>query len=278
MADKISVLIQSILEAPTQENINKVKSQIQSAIGNVTSKSGSKGIKLLNPEEIDIYIKKLQNEIQRIQFRTPKVFDSEVVKKELNNLNIEFDKLRNGETTIKKVSLQMDNLKTQIVGASSALKNVNKDGYSFAQMLGLTAKKIAIWGLSTTLVYGVWRQIKQGISYISELDNSLNEIRIVTNKTQQEVNNLALSYNKLAKEMSVTTKEVASTAADLFRQGLDEGQVEERMRAVIQYAKISAISLEESNKIITATANATGESVRKIVDIFAYLGRFCPAA
>jgi len=272
MADKISVLIQSILEAPTQENINKVKSQIQSAIGNVTSKTGSKGIKLLNQEEIDIYIKKLQNEIQRIQFRTPKVFDNEAVKKELNNLNIEFDKLRNGETTTKKVSLQMDNLKTQIVGASSALKNVNKDGYSFTQMLELAAKKVAIWGLSTTLVYGVWRQIKQGISYISELDNSLNEIRIVTNKTQQEVNNLALSYNKLAKEMNVTTREIASTAADLFRQGLDEGQVEERMKAIIQYAKISGISLEESNKIITATANATGESVQKIIDVFAYLG------
>jgi len=104
------------------------------------------------------------------------------------------------------------------------------------------------------------------------LYNSLNEIRIVTNKTQQEVNNLALSYNKLAKEMNVTTKEVASTAADLFRQGLNDSQVEERMKAIIQYAKISGISLEESNKIITATANATGESVRKIVDIFAYLG------
>jgi hypothetical protein len=50
------------------------------------------------------------------------------------------------------------------------------------------------------------------------------------------------------------------------------------MRAVIQYAKISSISLDESNKIITATANATGESVQKIVDVFAYLGRFCPAA
>ena len=154
MDNKISVLIQSILEAPTQENINKVKSQIQSAIGKVTSKSGSNGIKLLNQEEIDIYIKKLQNEIQRIQFRTPKVFDNEAVKKELNKLNIEFDKLRNGETTTKKVSLQMDNLKTQIVGASSALKNVNKDGYSFTQMLELATKKIAIWGLSTSFVYG----------------------------------------------------------------------------------------------------------------------------
>jgi TP901 family phage tail tape measure protein len=44
------------------------------------------------------------------------------------------------------------------------------------------------------------------------------------------------------------------------------------MKAIIQYAKISSISLDESNKIITATANATGESVQKIIDIFALLG------
>ena len=72
--------------------------------------------------------------------------------------------------------------------------------------------------------------------------------------------------------MSVTTKELASTAADLFRQGLDNEQVEERMKGIVQYAKISSISVEDSNKIITATANATGESVEKIIDIFALLG------
>src|SRR5690606_14612648 len=121
-------------------------------------------------------------------------------------------------------------------------------------------------------IFGTLRQIKEGIAYITELDNSLNEIRIVTNKTQQEVNNLALSYNKLAKEMSVTTKEIAGTAAELYRQGLTDAEVERRMRAIIQYAKISSISLDEANKIITATANATGESVQKIIDIFAYLG------
>ena len=95
---------------------------------------------------------------------------------------------------------------------------------------------------------------------------------IVTGKTQTEVNKLANSYNSLAKEMNVTTRELAGQAADLFRQGLDNSQVEERMKVIIQYAKISSISLEESNRIITATANATGESVQKITDIFAFLG------
>jgi HAMP domain-containing protein len=132
--------------------------------------------------------------------------------------------------------------------------------------------KLALWGAAASTVYAPLRQLKLGISYLGELDNALNEIRIVTNKTQDEVNNLGSSYNKLAKEMSVTTKELASTSADLYRQGLNDNQVEERMKGIIEYAKISSISLDQSNKIITATANATGESVNKIIDIFALLG------
>lgn len=168
---------------------------------------------------------------------------------------------------------------------SHASRNAMVDTLTWSKAIQTAWKRMAQWFTGGILFFGVLQQIKQGISYISELDNSLNEIRIVTNKTQQEVNNLAMSYNKLAKDMSVTTKEIASTAADLFRQGLNEGQVEERMKAIIRYAKISGISLEESNKIITATTNATGESVQKIIDIFALLGDMtasgkliCPAA
>ena len=95
--------------------------------------------------------------------------------------------------------------------------------------------------------------------------------------TTEEVYKLATGYNKLAKEMNVTTGEIAKTSANLFRQGLDSSQVEERMKSIIKYAKISSISLQQSDKIITATANATGESVTKIIDLFALLGRFCPS-
>ena len=144
------------------------------------------------------------------------------------------------------------------------------DGFfkNFVKNMG----KMATWGIAGTLIYGSLNIIKEGISYLSDLDNSLNQIRIVTGNTQIEVEKLADSYNDLAKEMSVTTKEIAGTAASLFRQGLDNSQVEERMKGIIEYAKISSITLQQSDKIITATANATGESVQKIIDIFALLG------
>jgi len=121
-------------------------------------------------------------------------------------------------------------------------------------------------------IYGSLRLFKQGVTYVMELDNALNEIRIVTGMTQEEVEVLGTSYGKLAEAMSVSTREIAKEAAELYRQGLSGEEVIERMKSIIMYAKISGIAISESNKIITATANATGESVSKITDIFAYLG------
>ena len=110
------------------------------------------------------------------------------------------------------------------------------------------------------------------MTYVNDLSNSLNQIRIVTGQTEEQVNKLATSYNSLAKLMSVSTKDIASTAVDLYRQGLQGIDVDERMEAIIKYAKISSLSLADSNKIITATMNATGESAQKVIDIFSYLG------
>jgi len=173
---------------------------------------------------------------------------------------------------IKDVGVYVDKATGKMYQFQNVQRNIMVDTLTWTKAISTALKRMAQWAIGGTLFFGTLRQIKTAVSYVSELDNALNEIRIVTNKTQEEVNQLGLSYNKLAKEMSVTTREIVSTAADLFRQGLNDSQVEERMKAIIQYAKISSISLEESNKIITATANATGESVQKIIDVFAYLG------
>jgi TP901 family phage tail tape measure protein len=169
--------------------------------------------------------------------------------------NLEFDKhISKSKELRKEATLAMKE-------SDGVLKTFGKDVF-----------KLGIWSLSATLLYAPLRAMQDGIKYITELDNSLNEIRIVTGQSQVEVEKLAKSYNNLGKEMSVTTKEIAGTAADLFRQGLDNSQVEDRMKGIIQYAKISSISLQDSNRIITATANATGESITKIIDMFSLLG------
>lgn len=255
------------------DSLNKRLKEIQTQFGGLGGSSNKPfSIPTLDTNEIENRIQRINNSLDRLKVNKDKVFADSRVSTEVDKLKDMETAYRKGAISSKDYALQMDNVRTKVTQVSGALANVNKDGYSFTQMIELAAKKIAIWGVSTSLVYGSFRQLKEGISYIADLDNSLNQIRIVTGQSQEQVEQLAQSYNKLAKSMSVSTKEVADQAVDLYRQGLQGVDVDERMQAIIKYAKISSLSLAESNNIITATMNATGESAQKVIDIFSYLG------
>lgn len=225
-----------------------------------------------NSKSVENQIARTNNSLDALRVNKEKVFADDRVVKEVNKLKEMETALKKGQISSKDFALQMQKVRTSVAQVSGEFRNVNKDGYAFFDMIGIASKKVAIWSISTGMIYSSLSALKSGVSYIYDLDNSLNEVRIVTNKTQEEVQGLANSYNQLAKEMSVTTKELTQTAADLYRQGLNDTQVEDRMKGIVEYAKISSISLQDSQRIITSTANATGESVEKIIDIFALLG------
>ena len=80
------------------------------------------------------------------------------------------------------------------------------------------------------------------------------------------------SYRNLARNMKVSATEIAVAATEFWRQGLDEQQVNERLVATTQYAKISAMEFEDAAEVITAATNTMGISAQHVADILAYLG------
>ena len=72
--------------------------------------------------------------------------------------------------------------------------------------------------------------------------------------------------------MSVSATEVARAAVEFWRQGLGEGETEKRLKASIQYAKISAMEFDEAAELITAATNTMEVSAQRVADVFAYLG------
>lgn len=177
-----------------------------------------------------------------------------------------------GGKTYKQLNSDLGKFNNSLREQALHFKNNNHDGYNMIEMLGIAAKKYAIWMLTTTATMQAFRAVRDAVKYVMELDNALNDVRIVTGYSQEQVESLADSYGKLAKEMSVTTLEIAKQSSELYRQGLADKDVEERMKGIIKYAKISGLSIDESGKIITATMNATGRSISDVTNIFAYLG------
>ena len=133
-----------------------------------------------------------------------------------------------------------------------------------SRLLQMAATMLVLRGLTS-----IWRN---ATGFAQQYYDKLNEIRIVTGKSQQQANQLGTSYRNLARNMKVSATEVAVAATEFWRQGLDEQQVNERLIATTQYAKISAMEFEDAAEVITAATNTMGVSAQHVVDIFAYLG------
>ena len=65
----------------------------------------------------------------------------------------------------------------------------------------------------------IWRNATQ---YAQEYYDKLNEIRIITGRSEADVARLGQSYRALAKQMNVSSTEIATAAVEFWRQGLQE--------------------------------------------------------
>lgn len=261
-------------EAVNKEKLLQYEQKVKIALEKEEEKQ--KNITLEIQKQLALYKEQLAIKNQNLKTTYGKSYDSSGMSSILSSANAlnasDFKSVSDLKDTTKQLDLQVEKSTAGMRQLRKEATLAMKESDSFMTTIAKDFGKMIAWTITGTALFGTFRQLKEGISYVMELDNALNEIRIVTGQSQEQVQRLAHSYNNLAKQMGVTTKEVASTSVELYRQGLTSSEVEERMKAIIQYAKISSLSLSDANKIITATANATKEPVEKIIDIFALLG------
>lgn len=150
-----------------------------------------------------------------------------------------------------------------------------REGASATELLVSATERVGS-GLARIVKMGAYRILSQmwreAKTFAMDYNASLNEIRIVTGLTQSESEKLGTGYLQLADKMSAKSVEVANAAADFYRQGLGESEVDARLQASIKYAKISGLEFEQAAQIITAATNSMGLSANRVIDVFATLG------
>lgn len=113
-------------------------------------------------------------------------------------------------------------------------------------------------------------------TYAAEYYDQMNEIQVVTQKSDSDIANLSNQYRQMAKEMSVSSKEIASAATTFYRQGLGDDEVEQRLKYTTQFAKVAAVDFTQAAELITATTNSMSNdiqgNIQRVVDVFVYLG------
>ena len=141
--------------------------------------------------------------------------------------------------------------------------------------LGVVLKNTARWQLSSSLLHGFMGAISGAYRYAQDLNESLNNIRIVTGQNIDQMSQFAKEANNAAKALSTTTTQYTDASLIYYQQGLSDEDVKRRTDATIKLANVSRQSAEEVSSQMTAIWNnfAKGnENLEYYEDVITKLG------
>ena len=159
----------------------------------------------------------------------------------------------------------------QVVLAEKPVMTLGQGMNNLLRTFGNTARYM----LSTAVISGITRAFSDAFSYVKDLNKSLNDIRIVTGYSADEMEKFAKSANKAAKELSVATNEYAKASLIYFQQGLDYDEVERRTAATVKMAQVTGQAMEETSDQLTAVWNNFyngSKSLEYYADVITALG------
>lgn len=139
-----------------------------------------------------------------------------------------------------------------------------------------TLKNSVKWELSSMFVKGIRTSIAGAIGYVKDLNSSLNDIRVVTNKSVEEMARFTNQARIAAQELSTTTKAFTDASLIYFQQGDSMELAAKKAAITIKAANASFnSSAAEMSEYLTAVWNSYqvgADELEHYVDIMAQLG------
>lgn len=191
---------------------------------------------------------------------------------QLNKSGMSLEKYQNALFQLGPVGEKaFADLSRSITLAEVPLKRTN----ALVSNLWVTLKNTVRWQLSSSVLHGFMGTVQSAYGYAQDLNESLNNIRIVTGQNVDQMAKFASEANKAAKALSTTTNAYTDAALIYYQQGLNDNQVKERTDITIKMANVSRQSAEEVSDQMTAIWNnfAKGsESLEHYADVMTRLG------
>ena len=140
---------------------------------------------------------------------------------------------------------------TQALTANVQLKESNKLLVNMGKTLANSFKYTISYGFLNSLTQG----FSDAFTYTKALDSSLNDIRIVTDKSASDMERFAESANKAAKELGASTIDYTKASLIYYQQGLTDEDVEARTDVTLKAANVTGQSTAEVSEQLTAVWN-----------------------
>ena len=138
-----------------------------------------------------------------------------------------------------------------ILHSNVQLKQTSKILDDLATSMGNTIK----WGVTSSIFNKLTGAVQKAWDYSVQLDSSLNDIRIVTGKSADEMERFAKTANVAAQNLGTSTKDFTNASLIYYQQGLNDKEVEERTAITLKTANVTGQSASEVSEQLTAVWN-----------------------
>lgn len=138
-----------------------------------------------------------------------------------------------------------------VLKTNTQMKQSNKLLNDLATSMSNTIK----WGLTSGVFNTLTNSVQQAWNYSLKLDSSLNDIRIVTGNSADEMERFARIANTAAKQLGASTLDYTKAALIYYQQGLSEEDVQARANTTLKVANVTGQSGNAVSEQLTAVWN-----------------------
>jgi len=227
--------------------------------------------------------RKALQEIQNLTINSPGMSDKsgflENAKKSAAELELALTKAYNvkmGTTSVAKLNTELNNLKTPLnkiyedmvaigpkgeaafnkIAAQAMKTNLQiKQGNIILNKFGKTLWRNVEWLISGNLINTVTGVFTKAYGFTKNLDSSLNDIRIVTGKSADEMARFGKEAQETAAKLGKGTTDITNASLIFYQQGLDREEVDARTEVTAKMANVTKQSADVVADQMTAIWN-----------------------
>jgi TP901 family phage tail tape measure protein len=168
--------------------------------------------------------------------------------------------VKDTNNVVSEMTVTYDALTNTLVRTTNKQYKVKTALEEFISSVGDKFKEVGRYLLSFGSIYRVWGTIKQGVTYVREIDSALTELKKVTNETDA-------SYAKFLQNMAKTGSVIGATVSDLTTMAAEWSKLGYSMKDASTLAKSTAILLNVSE---FQDATAASEALISTMQAFGY--------
>ncbi len=142
-------------------------------------------------------------------------------------------------------------IETQVGKVNLKVKQSNK----LLDEMATTMMNSIKWGVTSSIWNNMTGSIEKAWGFAKKLDSSLNDIRIVTEKSAEDMEKFAVQANKAAKTLGSSTTGYTEASLIYYQQGLSDAEVQARTETTLKAANVTGQSAAEVSEQLTAVWN-----------------------